>query len=234
MTVFAAIAAASMFTSTNVSSENAAGIASSSELAASAERPYAGAALLRPNYVHYADNLRHWDKPTVTVYVNPSLNDNKSREQTVELVSRGIDLWNQKLSSAIRLKAVSTPGADVTVSVVTPGTLAGGAIGRTDVTFRMEDQVLTHALVRINERLPQAEMVQVTAHELGHALGIQGHSPDKHDLMYPYAHLPAEITDRDFNTMAVSYNVSPVALTASARPANGTTDTDDAAELSAR
>ena len=59
--------------------------------------------------------------------------------------------------------------------------------------------------MQVNAKLPKTDLVQGIAHELGHALGIQGHSDDRNDLMYPYAHLPAQITDRDMNTFRTGY-----------------------------
>ncbi len=190
------------------------GIAVSAEMAAgeAASHPR----LARPNnYADFANTLRHWDKPTLNVYINAASDEGKTEPQTTSLVMQGMALWNNKLGAAIHLQPTTdAASADITLNFVPAGTLAGGAIGRTDVTFRMDDQILTRASVRINKRLPSAELIQVAAHELGHALGIQGHSNDKRDLMYPYAHLPAEITDRDLNTMEVSYPVAQTTQTA--------------------
>ena len=47
------------------------------------------------------------------------------------------------------------------------------------------------------------------AHELGHAMGIDGHSADPSDLMYANSHLPAIVTPSDQNTVLWSYEVGP-------------------------
>jgi hypothetical protein len=75
----------------------------------------------------------------------------------------------------------------------------------TEVTFRTADEILSSAKVRIEESLPDSFQVQVIAHELGHSLGIDGHSVSPSDLMYANAHLPAEVTTRDQNTVLQSY-----------------------------
>ncbi len=194
-----------------------AGHASSAEAAAAPASPAMmpmNASSQLPNYRVSAINLRHWDKKIVAVYVDPSGDSTKEPQEVMGSVTKGLSLWNAKLGSAIRLATTSNrEDADITLSFVAPGTLSGGAVGRTDVTYHLDDQILTRACVRISSELPGDTLIQVTAHELGHALGIQGHSPDKHDLMYPYAHLPAEVTARDFGTMAISYKINPTTAT---------------------
>jgi predicted Zn-dependent protease len=156
------------------------------------------------NFVASAIAIRHWAKPELTVHVTPSENDNKTPEQVVAAVGEGLNLWNGRFKM-VTLKLTDSATADIQIGFVTPGTLPGGAVGKTDTQFNPENDEIAHANIRINERLPQAQLVQAVGHEMGHALGIQGHSPVKTDLMYPYAHLPVEVTDRDLNTLAHGY-----------------------------
>ncbi len=53
--------------------------------------------------------------------------------------------------------------------------------------------------------LTTEKLVQAVAHEFGHALGIAGQSDDRLDLMYPFAHYPAVVTNRDVNTLKIAY-----------------------------
>lgn len=157
------------------------------------------------NFEASALALRHWDKSEITVHVSASASDNKTPQQVAELSGAGIGLWNARIGKFLAVKLTERTDADVTVDFVTPGTLPGGAIGETNVQFNPEDASISHAAIQINERLSKAQLVQVVAHEMGHALGIQGHSSDKHDVMYPTAHLPIEVTDRDVNTLKLGY-----------------------------
>jgi hypothetical protein len=175
-------------------------------LAAGGERamPIASAA----NFAATAIALRHWNKKEITVHVIASPNENKTAEQIASLVAQGLGLWNEKAGKTVHLSLTDDTDADVTVAFVTPGTLSGGAVGQTDAQFDPEDSAISHAGIKINERLSSAQLVQVVAHEMGHALGIQGHSPNKGDLMYAYAHLPVELTARDLNTLNIGYGIS--------------------------
>ena len=221
-------------TSASIVPNSQEGTAASAEMAAgSSSHPH----LSLTNYVSVASNLRHWDKSVVNVYIDAASNEGKSEAQTTMLVQQGMALWNDKLGAAVHLQPTTDAAmADIKLSFVPSGTLAGGAIGRTDVSFRLDDQILTNATVRLNRRLPSVELVQVAAHELGHALGIEGHSNDKRDLMYPYAHTPAVVTDRDLNTMEVSYPAAQTGLIATApNTTHATTavssESDNAAEF---
>lgn len=204
----AAFASLSLSAQTNIAANN---------LKPRREVPAASSAFAAPNYVESASTLRHWEKQTVRVRIDGT-DLARTPEQTTELIRRGMTLWNERLDGTVRLEMTDSPAADIAITFVTPHTLPGKAIGRTDVTFRLSDQVLLRAQMSIDKGLGDEQMLQVVAHEMGHALGIQGHSPDKNDLMYPYAHTPAVITARDLNTMFVSYGVAPRALPS---PASG-------------
>jgi hypothetical protein len=64
------------------------------------------------------------------------------------------------------------------------------------------------ALITIGVRNgAQSDIEAIAAHEYGHALGIEGHSDSKRDLMYPvhWAGNHGRVSPRDLNTLAASY-----------------------------
>lgn len=152
------------------------------------------------NYAAELLHLRSWEKRNLIVFVAaPDAARNAS-------VAQGLALWNPHLGDRLSLQFTQNPAeADIRVSFADHGSLPGGAIGRTEVMFRNTDNVIVGAAVRLDRTLPAELLTQVAAHEFGHALGMDGHSADKSDLMYTHAHLPAQVTERDQNTLRIKY-----------------------------
>jgi len=75
-----------------------------------------------------------------------------------------------------------------------------------------------------------SDVEQVCLHEIGHALGLSGHSPNAQDIMYPSEELSADarkLTERDLRTLAHLYDPQVVP---SARPGS----VEDVATLNAQ
>ena len=171
-----------------------------------------------PRYL--ADNAGdtfHWpaDRIPVRYFVDP-------RGALPRLVHLGLSKWEaQFLYGEFRGEIVpDSMAADVIVrwqdsvpADVPPDT--AGALGACDgVTTYLVDSTKTMTgplhvslRVRLGYTLPQVAACfhRVTAHELGHSLGILSHSPATTDLMYgtPAVDTP---TERDRNTAQVVYH----------------------------
>jgi hypothetical protein len=180
---------------------------------------HAAAARFAPNYKDDLKNARRWDKETVSIYVTlPAADSGAPVRDYLSLVKRGVALWEPYDRDLIDVVFVDDPRqADIRVSFVPAGSLPEGAVGRTEVTYRDRDNVLVAATVRIDWTMTDETLSQVSAHEMGHAFGLEGHSNSRDDLMYARVHLPAVITSRDANTLAWNYAFG--ARRASAAPA---------------
>jgi hypothetical protein len=158
-----------------------------------------------PNYRAELIAARRWDKSTLTVGFTAPTNANGTVRNVGPLVQQAIDLWNQKVGQNISFQLTSAADADIQIRWVPTASLPSDAIGRTEVRFRNADQVLISASVSVEQSLPDSFQVQVISHELGHSLGIEGHSTVQSDLMFTNAHLPVQITTRDQNTVLQAY-----------------------------
>jgi hypothetical protein len=162
-----------------------------------------------PNYSAELIASRRWDKSVLKVGFTAPVDSTGAARNVRPLVQQAIDMWNGKVGQDITFQlADDTDDADVKIAWVPTGTLSSDAIGRTEVRFRNADQVLISANVSVEQSLPDSFQVQVICHELGHSLGIEGHSTLSTDLMYANAHLPAQITTRDQNTILKAYSSS--------------------------
>jgi hypothetical protein len=174
--------------------------------------------LFTPNYAHARtiDRLLHWPRLPVRVFVATHDSD---EEQNGRDALAGFDSWVHATGGIVRYQVVNAPDkADITVRFTPAATVPGanGAVGLTDIRYL--GATLRHADMRLatGDTLPD-ELRSVAAHEFGHALGIQGHSDDAADLMFPAApryysadneHLPSPVrpvTQRDLNTMKLCY-----------------------------
>lgn len=159
-----------------------------------------------PNYAGEITNLRRWPNASVTVrIVSPEAGDAVAAAEKTARVRKGMALWDEPTNRQIALEFTSDPNADITVTFVPSGSLNGTAVGETRVVYRAPAQVLVSATIAIDQSLDAETMTEVAAHELGHALGLEGHSSYPEDILYAHVHLPAQVTRRDANTLLANY-----------------------------
>lgn len=179
-----------------------------------ARTPPPDSTLFVPNYVSSLDNLLHWNHLPMKVYFNLPSNWSALYPGNTDLYIRAADEWNWPGQQQLIQVVSSAIGADVTVDFV--NTVSGSSAdtaGVTSTTYSSRTMEIQSANIQVGLRdqhdNPEiASWVQLaTAHELGHALGIDGHSPVQSDLMY-YAHASGETitpTERDMNTAKSAY-----------------------------
>ena len=142
------------------------------------------------------------------------------------MVMDSLDEWTRVSSGRIRFQLVGNPNvADIHVSWQPQLDVSGNRseLGNTVTVSRRspfsEVGILERAQVRLlsmfrGRSFTAQQMKMISLHEIGHALGLQGHSPDPHDIMHASTtSLTMQrpiLSQRDINTLNRLYR-SPIA-----------------------
>lgn len=148
------------------------------------------------------------------------------RSNFSSFVVEAFDTWDKVTNHKLSWSQVSNPqAADITIrwtDAVTERT-EGTEAGRTAAVTRLNPMTglgtISGAKMLFLTRLPQRqfsddEVRKTCLHEVGHALGLQGHSSNRNDIMY-YAVSPTQgqLTARDVATMNKLYDTYPQGAT---------------------
>ena len=163
--------------------------------------------------------LLHWERFPVRVFFFAGRLATRERRA---LVLSGFDEWVRATHGVISYQVVPTEAqADVTVAFTPHPSTSGSPQTGGLTTLTHAGTVLKKAVMRLTERDEDPAAFQATAaHEFGHALGIDGHSDDPDDMMFPVMSSPRPmvrneeidpplpvrtVTRRDVNTLRSAY-----------------------------
>ncbi|MDP3510514.1 MAG: matrixin family metalloprotease [Candidatus Melainabacteria bacterium] len=119
----------------------------------------------------------------------------KSDKNDSTLGAHTVTKWTKKPSG--RLSLLSVGAIPVPLYIPSPGP-----------KYTVPPQVIEVNLDLVERNEPEARYLtlrNIIAHELGHAIGLLGHSPVKGDLMYPITDEHSRISQRDLNTVKRLY-----------------------------
>lgn len=169
--------------------------------------------LFVPNYVLDLNaKLYHWDHLPVRIAFDLPPNWNELFPEDPTLYLKAANEWNQPGKQALTVVVPISSKFDVWVEFVSENGLEGGRQGVTEYTRdaagRMLKATIKVALYTTQGRkLPAQDLQATIAHEIGHGIGIGGHSPYAEDLMYSALFIgnPQIASQRDLNTAMTAY-----------------------------
>lgn len=168
-----------------------------------------------PSYVSDLEALRRWDRLPVRVWIGT--NTRYGNGETLEDRMRdGFSAWAAATRGRAGWIEVDDPGdADVRarIEVRNGANLlpdGGRTLAITETQFFVGENRLQGADVVVyawrGMTARDVSYLSVTStHEMGHVLGITGHSPDPADVMYRSSNRSGELTERDVNTVRSAY-----------------------------
>ncbi len=166
-----------------------------------------------------------WSELPIKIYFDHPANPDdpaastRRFQQWVESVKVAIAEWNAYLPlvevncpelADIRLERAEPPIGATFDPTTGQSTIARARSAQTRYEFYLQPTTperLRHRMnVKISPGLSQASILSATRHELGHALGIWGHSPDETDALYfSQVRNSPSISARDINTLRKIY-----------------------------
>lgn len=166
-------------------------------------------------------NIIRWQaysKP-IKVYIEPA-NSIINPKLYVNCIKNGLKSWSNASHGKVKFLLVQSPkNANIIInwdkykpSLAKKNNLY--YIGFTEPNYT-ENQLISMN-IRFNTWSQSGKTTPVNlfekgvTHELGHALGIMGHSPNKKDIMYPFISLTTNrLSQRDINTINLLYQSEP-------------------------
>lgn len=162
------------------------------------------------SYVLEGGSVRRWTKNQIRVAVDTSSVPAGWQPYMAQYVVEGCQEWARESGGAFTVTVVNGGSGDVNVRWVDSISYGGSGlvtgvtrISMTSSYFWPPDVEL--ALRAGGMALPDAELETTAIHEIGHALGMAGHSPGSQDVMY-YASTATDLTGDDIATLHDLYS----------------------------
>ena len=158
----------------------------------------------------YQGKVMRWHDQTKIIYVTfqPAKSDAGWKTNDNSVVKDAFLSWQQALNNRIKFAFTNDPKlTDIQVNWIKNGYQT--EVGNQGVQISSSEHIFTNADINLslnNQGHPftTAEIKYMALHEIGHALGIKGHSPNTNDIMN--AQMPATVAQQYTENVALSAN----------------------------
>lgn len=167
-------------------------------------------------------SFKGWHKESMPlkVYVRKNIQIPGFYEEFVSLIQESFDQWSKATNGALSYQFVSSPeAANVLCDYTDRRELVSsqhelGIDGITEMLVKQDNAPGSANIVVLVKDRPgvptfknRALLLLSCLHEVGHALGMHGHSPNNHDVMFSAATLrgPTTLSERDKRTIQRVY-----------------------------
>ncbi|WMU93257.1 photosystem I assembly protein [Microcystis phage MaAM05] len=153
-------------------------------------------------------------KMPLIVYISNGFHINGWHTGMKQAVSSAMRRWQSASGGKVSfVQTANANQADITVRWqknfsdnilgVSPFQSVGDTIIRSDITLAVY-------YPNSDQPIPQVELVTIATHEMGHAIGLKGHSPYPDDVMYYSTSHSGEqaLSQRDINTIGMLYKLN--------------------------
>jgi tetratricopeptide (TPR) repeat protein len=153
-------------------------------------------------------------KMPLKVYISNGFHINGWHTGMKQAVSSAMRRWQSASGGKVSfVQTANANQADITVRWqknfsdnilgVSPFQSVGNTIIRSDITLAVY-------YPNSDQPIPQAELVTIATHEMGHAIGLKGHSPYPDDVMYYSTSHSGDqaLSQRDINTIGMLYKLN--------------------------
>jgi predicted Zn-dependent protease/Flp pilus assembly protein TadD len=158
--------------------------------------------------------MMRWPSPeNIKVNIKDGIGIAGYRPEFEEALRQAFDEWSESSHGKINFAMVpSADTADMTVTWTSdlhaPALKAEAGLATTSYGasgLNKADILLLTVDPFKDGPVGKNSMYNICLHEIGHALGLQGHSPTEGDIMYPAIGVQQGLSDRDINTLMALY-----------------------------
>ncbi len=161
-----------------------------------------------PRYASLLTERIIWPTRTLTYSIDTS-GDPRDPALLVAAVQKAFQRWGLGTNNLLTFTKVDS-GASIPIHFAPasdPDLIGGEGAGAANYSYTPGTPRSTFISTDIKLRtgLSEGQLVAVAAHEIGHALGITGHSDTASDIMFPVTDPSLPISQRDASTLAFLY-----------------------------